>query len=367
MLPYADPLFGILIFVAIVASVALIDYGRNRYKQKQKDKSLKNLTKSYEFVGLTEGVEEFLALSQNPIPTLQFIANAYIQSGNTQEAIKIYLSILENLKHSHAEARIEILQDLGRAYYNAGFLQRAKSIFLEILKNYPRNPQVLLYLLRTYESLNEYKNAIDALECIEEIYDSAYPLQDSIKDLKDFTREHFFHTLSLNKAYLCALLVMNQHNVPLASKIEKLDELKRKEPKLEKMILQYFKSVSFSLFWERVQESESIAKCIDILWGFERKDVPLEQIVNTQILDVYRAKGWIVDSKVCDIFELESLRILHKHSNLKATLSFEYRCHSCKQIFPFENARCSSCGELLNGDVVYKVQKVRDEASYPLL
>ena len=364
MLPYADPLFGILIFVAIVASVALIDYGRNRYKQKQKDKSLQNLAKSYEFVGLTEGVEEFLALCQNPIPTLQFIANAYIQSGNTQEAIKIYLSILENLKHSHAEARIEILQDLGRAYYNAGFLQRAKSIFLEILKNYPRNPQVLRYLLRTYESLNEYKNAIDALECIEEIYDSSSPSQDYIKDS---TQEHFFHTLSLNKAYLYALLLINQHNVPLISKIQKLDELKNKEPKLEKMILQYFKSVSFSLFWERVQESENIAKYIDILWGFERKDVPLEQITHKQILDVYRAKGWIVDSKVCDIFELENMRILHQHSNLKATLSFEYRCHSCKQIFPFENARCSSCGELLNSDVIYKVQKVRDEASYPLL
>ena len=43
MLPYEIPLFGILIFIAIVASVALIDYGRNCYKQKQKDKSLEKL------------------------------------------------------------------------------------------------------------------------------------------------------------------------------------------------------------------------------------------------------------------------------------------------------------------------------------
>ncbi len=364
MLPYTDPLFGILIFIAIVASVALLDYWRNRYKEKQKDKSLKNLAKSYEFVGLTEGVEEFLALCQNPIPTLQFIANAYMQSGNTQEAIKIYLSILENLKHSHAEARIEILQDLGKAYFNAGFLQRAKGIFLEILKNYPRNPQVLSYLLRTYESLSEYKNAIDALECIEEIYDCASLPQDFHQDS---TQEHFFHTLSLNKAYLYTLLLINQHNTSLVSKIQRLNEIKDKEPRLEKMILQYFKSVSFSLFWERVQESENIAKYVDILWGFERKNVPLEQITNKQILDVYRAKGWILDSKVCDIFELENMRILNQYSNLKVTLGFEYRCHSCKQIFPFENARCSSCGELLNSDVIYKVQKVRDEASYPLL
>lgn len=364
MLPYADPLFGILIFVAIVASAALLDYARNRYKDKQKDKSIKNLTKSYEFVGLAQGVEEFLALSNNPIPTLQFIANAYTQSGNTQEAIKIYLSILDNLKHSKTEERIEILHNLGMAYYNAGFLQRAKNIFLEILKNYPRNPQVLVYLLRTYENLNEYKNAIDALECIEEIYNTT-PFSPS--HASDSTQEHFFHTLKLNKAYLCALLLINQHNIPLSDKIQKLDELKAKEPRLEKVILQYFKNVSFSLFWDRVQESRNVAQFIDMLWSFEQKDVPLESLTHKQILDVYRAKGWINDEIACDIFELENMRILRRHSLLKATLSFEYRCHGCKQIFPFENARCSSCGELLSSDVVYKIQKVRDETSYPLL
>lgn len=149
MFSYKDPLVGIIIIVGIIALVALIDYFRNRYKERQKDISLRNLTKSYDFMGLKDGVEEFLALSQNPIPTLQFIANAYMQSGNTQEAIKIYLGILENLGHSadntKARIKIEILQNLGSAYYRAGFLQRAKDVFLEILKNYPRNPQVLIF------------------------------------------------------------------------------------------------------------------------------------------------------------------------------------------------------------------------------
>ena len=98
MFSYTDPLVGIIILVAIIALVTFIDYYRNRYKDKQKEKSLKNLTKSYEFVGLTQGVEEFLALSDNPIPTLQFIANAYIQSGNTQEEIKILVMLICVLK-----------------------------------------------------------------------------------------------------------------------------------------------------------------------------------------------------------------------------------------------------------------------------
>lgn len=361
MLSYTDPLFGIIIFVSLIATAAFIDYWQNRYKEKKKKRSLKNLTKSYEFAELTQGVEEFLALSQNPIPTLQFIANAYIQSGNTQEAIKIYLSILENLDNSKesAKSKIEILQQLGIAYYTAGFLQRAKNIFLEILKNYPRNPQVLIYLLKTYENLSEYKNAIDTLECIEEIYDS--------HSTPTIAQEQFFHTIALNKAYLYTLLLINQYAIPLSSKIQRLNEIKAKEIKLEKIILVFFKSVSHSLFWEEINKSENIASLIDVLWDFERKNVPLEQITHPQILDIYRAKGWIQDTKSCNIFELENMRILKQHSTLCIDFSFEYRCHSCKQVFPFENARCSHCGELLNTDVIYKIQKVDNETSYSLL
>ncbi|TLD97312.1 hypothetical protein LS71_000715 [Helicobacter jaachi] len=358
---YSDPLFGIIILVSIIALAALIDYWRNRYKDKQKERSLKNLAKSYEFVGLTQGVEEFLALSHNPIPTLQFIANAYIQSGNTQEAIKIYLSILENLKHTKesAKSRIEILQNLGTAYYTAGFLQRAKNIFLEILKNYPKNPQVLIYLLKTYESLNEYKNAINALECIEEIYDSEMSAT--------MAQERFFNAISLNKAYLSTLLLINHHAMQLSTKIQKLNDIKAKEPRLEKIILQYFKDVNRSLFWEEIEKSKRIAGMIDILWHFERESVPLDSITNPQILDVYRAKGWINDNQSCKIFALENMRILKQYSHIQVDLDFEYRCHSCKHIFPFENARCSNCGELLNTDVLCKIRNIADEASYPLL
>lgn len=193
MFSYTDPLVGIIVLAAIIAIAAFIDYCRNRYRSKKKERSLKNLAKSYEFVGIAQGVEEFLTLSHNPIPTLQFIANAYIQSGNTQEAIKIYLSILEHLEHSSKNtiSKIEILQNLGSAYYSAGFLQRAKNIFLEILKNYPKNPEVLIYLLKTYEQLNEYKNAINALECIEEIYDMTL----------DGKNERIYYSIGLNKAY----------------------------------------------------------------------------------------------------------------------------------------------------------------------
>lgn len=362
MFSYTDPLVGIIILVAIIAAAALIDYFRNRYRNKRKERSLANLTKSYELVGLTQGVDEFLALSNDPIPTLLFIANAYIQSGNTQEAIKIYLSILESLQHKKASegTRIEILRHLGSAYYNAGFLQRAKNIFLEILKNYPRNPQVLIELLKTYERLNDYKNALDALSCIEEIYNTNPQNPQS-------STQRFAYSIELNKAYLQALLWINQHDTSLSHKISHLLVLKANEPKLERMILIFFKEVNRTLFWEEVLKSAHITTLIDILWQFEAKEVPLDSINRKEILDIYRAKGFIVDKESCDIFELENMRILKQYSHLYVDLDFEYRCHSCKHIFPFENMRCSHCGELLNSDVLCKIRKIDNEASYPLL
>lgn len=357
---YTDSLFGIAILILIIAIALLVDFFRNRYRNLKKTRSLNNLTKSYEFIGLTDGVDEFLKLSENPIPTLEFVANAYIQSGNTQEAIKIYLSILENLDPHNKEDtkwRIRTLQSLGVTYYKAGFLQRAKNIFLEILKNYPKNPEILIYLLKTYENLNEHKKAIEALLCIEELYENNPHLSD----------EKFSQSLEFNKLYLQTLLLINDHTLQLSRKITQLNEIRAKESRLEKIILRFYKDVSYSLFWEEITQKKCDSSLIDLLWSFERHKVPLDRIQDPMILDVYRAKGWLSDEQSCAIFELENLRILNKYSSLKVDIDFEYRCHSCKNIFPFENARCSSCGELLNTHIIFKIRKKDNEASYPLL
>lgn len=358
---YSDPLFGIVILLCIIALAVLIDYGRNRYKDYQKQKSLGDLQKSYEFVGLKEGVGEFLSLGESSLPTLQFIAQAHIQSGNAQEAIKIYLSILEYLDSlSNADSQLarhkaQILRQLGEAYFSAGFLQRAKNIFLEILKNYPRSPEVLIYLLRTYESLSEYQNAIDALDCIEEIYE-----HEPTKDIR------FLHSITLNRAYLRTLVMMNDHTMPLSKKLQSLERLKEKHPRLEKTILAFYKSINHTLFWDEIEKSSQILDMIDLIWDFEASSVPLHKFYNDTLLDVARAKGWLNDDKPCQDFWLECVRLLRVHSKMTPSLSFEYRCHGCKQIFPFENARCS-CGELLNTNLLYKPRKVANEANYPLL
>ena len=43
MLSYTDPLFGIIIFVSLIATAAFIDYWQNRYKEKKKKPALKTV------------------------------------------------------------------------------------------------------------------------------------------------------------------------------------------------------------------------------------------------------------------------------------------------------------------------------------
>lgn len=348
---YKDPLFGVVVLFVVVAVVGALDFIRNKLREKKRLDSIENLKKSYDYLGIKDGVEEFLNLSPNPLPTLEFIAQAYIQSGNIQEAIKIYASIANNLTNPQEKSRI--LYALGIAYFRAGFLQRAKNIFLEIIKNYPRNPEVLEFLLKTYENLGEYKAALDALSCIDEIC-----TQDNDKK--------YLEQIYTNSLYLQALDVIADTNLSLRSKFNKLKDLQSKFPKLQKLALKFYKETNIAFFWQEVLQLENVENLIDIFWKFNKEEIPLNQLQNQKILDIYRAKGYL-DSAPCSSFELESIRVLREFSDFKANLVFEYRCNECKNIFPFESNRCPKCNEPLSLEVISKVVEQKNEISYSLL
>ncbi len=164
---YRDPLFSIAILVAIIVVVVFVDYGRNKYRSKKREMALENFTKSYNETSLDDEIIAFLSYAKNPISSLLFLAKTYNIAGDSAYAIKIYLGLLEQVKNS--QEKLIILESLGITYFETGFLQRAKNIFLEILKSQPRNPQILLYLMRTYENMGEYKHALETLDCLNEI------------------------------------------------------------------------------------------------------------------------------------------------------------------------------------------------------
>lgn len=343
---YRDPLFGIAILIAIIAIVALADYSRNKYRSKKRLQSLKNLIKSYEYTSLDDGVKEFIEHAHNPIPTLMFLAQTYAKSGDSQQAIKIYLSILE--KNLEIKDKIPVLESLGILYFEAGFLQRAKNIFIELLKLYPRNINALSYLMRTYESMGQYKKALEVLDCVNE--------------LEYGTIDEDFDNIINNKNYLYLMMIINDDFLSLMQKQNRILTLAKQAPSLNKLILNYFKTYDRKVFWEHIMSISKIENFIDLLWGFEQKDIPFELLSQFQnILDIYRAKGYINDNKECLIFELEILRVLLQHSHIKTDLDFEYRCHNCKSIFPFDSHRCPTCANLGIMDLILKPRKIKEK------
>lgn len=344
---YRDPLFGIATFIGIIAFILIADYYRNLYKKKQRQKSLNALVKSYEHHGIFDGIAEFLKVSKEPIPTLLFIAKSYAKGGDNQQAIKIYLTLIEQFDESRQ--KIEVLEELGTLYVRAGFLQKGKDIFLEILKNNPRNLKILSALVDLYGMLGDYQSAYDALECIEENQENMS------KNEK--------HRLFLAREYFRMQMVFMLRDEEKRN--QELIEILSKEPRLRKMILSFFKINAPKLFWEYLPHKDW-ENLIDLLWDIPASKIPLSIIKNNPAIEVFQAKGYF-PTQQCKNFSLESIRLFHTYSQEKATLSFLYVCPHCQSQFPFDEFRCSVCGELGELKLISKPQRLQYEKDRSLL
>ena len=334
---YRDPLFGIIIFVAIIATIALFDYSRNKYRIKQKNKSLEDLAKSYEYTSLNEDIIKIIQNSQNSLEPLMLMAKSYAQSGNSENAIQIYLSALESIKNS--KQKIQILEALGQTYLQAGFLQRAKDIFTQILKSHPRNPEVLKSLMQTYEKMGEYQKAIEVLECLNEAQGD-------------------FSSLQKYQTYFYLMTLLQSHLIPLQKKIKNAIIISKAHLFLERMVLKFLKSNDPKSFWELAFKAKETRNYIDLFFSFEKEKLPDQIYQHHQIFEIFVAKGYFESNKPCEVFELEVLRCLQK-SNKEISLAFEYRCNHCKKIFPFDSVRCPDCGELDLMDLILKPIEVK--------
>ena len=338
---YKDPLFSIIIILSIIILVAVADYTRNRFKQKEKEDSLKALAENLNFYAIDKNLNDAINFSKTPKETLIFIAKIYVQSGNFDDAIKIYLAILDKI--SDTKDKIEIFELLGIAYYKAGFMQRAKGIFIEILKNNPRNLNALELLMQTYETLGEYTNALEVVSCIEEI-DGANA-KAKLEGVKNYIK----------------MLVLTNDSL-MQSNMREREILKAMNAETTKLALQYFLAHNTKLFWEILSQQKNLHNFIDLLWKLPLPCRNEAINANKQIADIYRAKGLIDDGVECDIFELEVLRILQKDSRKKANLGFKYRCAFCQSVFPFESHRCPNCKEVGGNRVVLEILEDKNES-----
>ncbi|TPH71868.1 hypothetical protein FIM60_05495 [Helicobacter pylori] len=321
---YKDSLFSIALFTFIIALVILLEQARAYFTRKRNKKFLQKFAQNQNAYAGSENLDEILKHAK--ISSLMFLARAYSKIADIEMSIEILKGLLNRpLKD---EEKIAVLDLLAKNYFSVGYLQKTKDTVKEILRFSPRNVEALLKLLHAYELEKDYSKALETLECLEEL---ETPEIETIK----------------NYLYLMHLI----ENKEDAAKILHVSKMSLD---LKKIALNHLKSHDENLFWQEIDATERLENVIDLLWDMNIPAFILEKHAILQ--DIARSQGLLLDNKPCQVFELEVLRAL-LNSPIKASLTFEYRCKHCKQIFPFESHRCPVCYQLAFMDMVLKISK----------
>ncbi len=320
---YKDSLFSIALFTFIIALVILLEQARAYFTRKKNKKFLQKFAQNQNAYAGSENLDELLKHAK--ISSLMFLARAYSKA-DVQMSIEILKGLLNrSLKD---EEKIAVLDLLAKNYFSVGYLQKTKDTVKEILRFSPRNVGALLKLLHAYELEKDYSKALETLECLEEL---EVPEIETIK----------------NYLYL-------MHLIENKEDVSKILHVSKASLDLKKIALNHLKSHDENLFWQEIDATERLENLLDLLWDMNIPTFILEK--HALLQDIARSQGLLLDNKPCQVFELEVLRAL-LNSPIKASLTFEYRCKHCKQIFPFESHRCPVCYQLAFMDVVLKISK----------
>ena len=329
-LEFRDPLFSVIIFFALIFMITFLSYWWGRYKRKEDYKHLDRFLKQFRTLPTQDELKELVSRGELSQKSWMLLASSYSKNGNYEKSIEIYQEIL---KQSDSKNQKEIMYLLGKTYFRAGFLERSKQIFLEILRKYPRTPQALETLLLVYEYMRDYKSALDVLE----------PLDELKKDV------------TCDTLYLKALELLNNSEVGSAEKTQKLVELYTKSRRLSYMVFEYLFRVDAKLAWENFDSSQS-EKLVDLLWRLPKEKLNFDVISQSSYLrELYTARGDMDVALKSSVFEFDALINLRGKTN--ATLSFEYICTNCKQLYPFAFHRCSNCHSIDTISVEYSLVK----------
>ncbi len=313
---FRDPLFGIIIFFVLVFIISISLYWWTKYLNKEKLKSLDKFLKDLRQTPSTKEMQSLVSEGNLSEKSWILLAGLYAKNGDFEKSIEIYNELL---KINNASNSREILFLLGRTYFKAGFLERAKQIFLNMLKNNPRTPEALRYLLLVYEYMRDFDSAFEVLEPLDELK----------------------HDIVLDAHYLRAMKLLNDHSIDVEKKTAQLLDIYKQDGDLTYMVFEYLFRVDPEYAWKNFDASKSFL-LIDILWLVDPAKLDLDIISQNSFLkELYTARGDIKDVSKSGVFELDVLINLDNKSN--ATLSFEYICDNCKQVFPFSFHRCSSC------------------------
>ncbi|MCF6331579.1 MAG: hypothetical protein L3I99_08570 [Sulfurimonas sp.] len=313
---FRDPLFGVIIFFALVFIITISSYWWTKYKSKEKTKNLDKFLKDFKVAPTTKELKLLISKGEMSEKSWILLAKLYSKNGDYEKSIEIYNELIEVTDKSNVS---EMMYLLGGTYFKAGFLERSKKVFLEILKNNPRLPRVLYDLVLVYEYMKEYNLALEVLEPLDELKND----------------------ISLDSLYLKILKILNESDLSNELKAYELLELYKVRGNLTYMIFEFLFRVNPKLAWDNLDGSKS-ELLTDIFWHIDKKDLDFDIISNNGYLrELYSARGDIQEVSRSSVFEFDVLINLDK--KVQTTLSFEYICDNCKNISPFVFNRCGNC------------------------
>lgn len=316
---YRDPLFGIIVFFVLVFVIALFSYWWGRFKTKDDHRHLDRFLSQFKAPPSEMELKELISSSKISSKSWLLLADLYSQNGEYEKSIEIYYELLAHIQEDVNKKDILFL--LGKTYFKAGFLQRSQNVFLEILKANPRTPQALRYLLLIYEHLKDYKAALSVLE----------PLDELGEDVKN------------DKIYLEVILLLNDYAMDEYEKTQKLLSLYKEHRRFTYLIFEYLFKKNPKAAWQNLDQSQC-QRVSDLLWNLDKEFIDFDIISqNVYLRELYSAKGFVTLEQRSSVFEFDLLINLRKSDYKGATLSFEYICKQCKQIYPFSFHRCPSC------------------------
>ncbi|RUM66018.1 MAG: hypothetical protein DSZ05_05090 [Sulfurospirillum sp.] len=316
---YRDPIYGVILLVAIVVIVSFFSYSWGFFKKREEESSVnKFLTKFHQYDGFSE-YKEVIQKKQLPIESSVLMALTFEKGGEYQKAIEIYQAILQGNRDKIVKK--DILTLLGKTYYKAGFLERSRDILLTALKIYPRNEEALTYLIVIYDNLRMYDKAIEVLDTLQE-FDI---------DVKE------------KKLYFQILRVLHDKSLKEEKKIQKLREIGLENKIVQRKLYEFLKSNNLPLTYDLLKNFD-FQNIIDLIWEtrYDRLDDRLIES-NSLLSEIYTAKGDVTLADSSTHFVLNILIKLVKAEDKSADISFDYTCSNCKNTFPLYFYRCPQC------------------------
>lgn len=315
---YRDPIFGIIIFLLLIAIVSFSSYWWGIFKSKNETQKIKNFIQSFEHIKNKEEYAKLLKDFPISLETMTLLAINYTKSGDFDKAIAIYLNAMEQVKAK--EQKIYVFTLLGKTYFLAGFLQRSKNIFLDAIKLQPRNIEALRFLVAIFEKLHEFDSALEAIEALSE-------MGEDVAEQK--------------------ILIESKRVISSKSKSSSEDVLNSLYKNSSSLIAQRF-YIEFAIREKLVLRYEDIKnfdfeKLMDLLWYQGKETFPKELLENNNFVkELYSAKNECDEAKSSSVFELDIL-IKLKGKKDDIDLNFEYVCSECKSSYAVHFNRCPKC------------------------